>query len=235
MLAQRAYATVAGIVIAVTLGGCPDPNTYSTPRTLAPGDLQIQVSMSGFTGTGRGQTAVSPGLPSVGVRIGLADRLDVGARLSGFSSVQADLKYNFLRGRVDIAIDPMAQAYYYDVSGLREAIGIAQLHLPVLFGVNLDEATTLLFTPGFFAGLSTSPLEGSGASSVQVASLSDGLGARLGLGLNVRVSDKLSWQPEVTVWHQFTDLDAWVCVFGIGLNAGAQPDYSDIGGSETSQ
>jgi hypothetical protein len=48
--------------------------------------------------------------------------------------------------------------------------------------------------------------------------------------VNFRTSDSFSWQPEITVWHEFNQLDTWIGVAGIGINVGPQPDYSDLGG-----
>jgi hypothetical protein len=187
--------------------------------------------MSGFGATAGGATAFSPGLPTIGVRLGLVNRVDVGARVSDLTGVGADLKYNFVRGRFDMAIDPAVQGIYYDVGGHTQPAGVAQFHLPLLLGLNFDEDTTLVLTPGFFAAVTTYTGQSSSLDTLQFATLSPGLGARLGLGLNVRASDNLSWQPELTVWHEFGDIDSWVYVLGIGLNVGALPDYSDLAGS----
>lgn len=50
----------------------------------------------------------------------------------------------------------------------------------------------------------------------------------LGLGLNVHTSDTVSWQPEVTAWHEFNGVESLVCVLGLGVSVGSQPDYSDL-------
>ncbi len=226
----RIAAGVGALCLLSLLSGCPDPNTYGTPRTLAPGDVQMQVSTSGWVGAASGTTLFSPGLPTLGFRTGVSDRVDWGARVSDLSSLAADVKYNFLRSRrFDMALDPTIQAYYVDLGGTAKPFGALHLHLPLLLGFNFDEATTLVLTPGFVATLATADAASDGASTFEVAALSPGLGARLGLGLNVRTSDHFSWQPELTVWHDFNDVDAWVYVLGIGMNVGAQPDYSDLG------
>jgi hypothetical protein len=222
----------AALALLTLLSGCPDPNTYGTPRTLAPGDVQLVVGIQGVAGTANGTTAVAPGLPSLGVRIGLADRLDLGIRESNFSGLSSDLKFNFLRGRFDMALDPAVQGYYYDVSGLTTPIAAAQFHLPLLLGINFDEDTALVLTPGFVATAATTVVAGTGADAQQTAALSSGLGARLGLGLHIRTGRRLAWQPELTVFHEFNDVSSWVYVLGIGMNVGAQPDTSDIGGDD---
>jgi hypothetical protein len=184
--------------------------------------------MTGLGGTANGKTGVAPGLPSVGFRLGIADRFDVGARFSDFSSLEGDAKFNFLRGRVDMALDPGAQATYSNLSGQSSPIGALQLHMPLLVGFNFDEYTTLVLTPGIVTTIATTDAANIGLRAQEAAALSSGFGARLGLGLNLHGGPRFSWQPEVTVWHDFNSVEAWVYVFGIGLNIGAQPNYQDL-------
>src|SRR5579863_9467795 len=104
------------------LSGCPNPNTYTTPRTLDPGTLQWQVAAEviGVTynttttdanghATTQSQTAVAPMVPSFGVRLGLIDGLDLGVRLQNLDSLAADAKIRLLKGTFDLALDPGLQ------------------------------------------------------------------------------------------------------------------------------
>lgn len=214
------------------LAGCPDPSIYGTPRTLEPGDLQVQASMGGFGGTTAGATHVNAGLPSIGARYGVADRFDVGVRLVDLVAIGGDAKWNFVRGRFDLALDPMVQAFYLPYSAVtsNEAVGVFQFHVPLLLGWNFDEGMTLLMSPGMEATVTTGSALGEDQSLK--ASVSSGIGPRMGIGLNVRTSDTFSWQPEVTAWHDFNALDSWVYVIGVGINLGAQPNYSDLDGRD---
>lgn len=226
---HRATATVA--LLSALLYGCPDPNTYGTPRTLDPGDLQVQVSASGFVGVASGSAGVTANVPSIGIRAGVVDRLDVGARLVGMTGLGTDAKWNFHRGRLDAAIDPMAQAFYgLPAAGYIPDIVTLHFHVPLLLGINFDEATTLVLTPGFVATVATASPESraTGIGPPAIAFGSSGVGARFGLGLNIHVSDTSNIQPEVTAWREFNDAASWVCVFGLGLSIGAQPNYSDL-------
>lgn len=230
-MVSRAIAGVAAIML---LSGCPDPNTYGTPRTLGPGDLQLQASTPVYGFTENGKTQFTAGFPSVGARLGLADRLDMGARLVGFFGLGSDLKYNFLRGRIDMAVDPMVQGFYmppaqYSASTtLTTGIAIIQAQVPLLVGFNIDEATTVVVTPGFIATLATASPEENGGSPSQIAFATTGAGARLGVGLNVHTSETFSWQPELAAWHEFNGVESTVYLLGIGVSLGAQPDYSDL-------
>lgn len=129
-----------------------------------------------------------------------------------------------------MAVDPLAQAFY-SPSGVQSQtvdIGVLQVHVPLLLGFNFDEYTTLVLSPGFVGTVATRTAAGNFPTS-EAAWATSGAGVRLGVGMNFRASDKLSWQPEVTAWQEFNEADTWALVVGIGINLGAQPDYSDLG------
>jgi hypothetical protein len=232
---DRVTAIPAGcaaiVLLAAFLNGCPDPNSYGTPRTLTPGATQYQFALSGYVAGANGDAQGSPGLPSFGLRTGLVDRLDVGARLVDMTAVGADAKVNLVRGRIDLALDPMIQAFY----GLPRATYVAsvatlQFHVPLMLGINFNPTTALVLTPGFVASDATASASSvaTNVSIDQIAFASRGIGGQMGIGLNVHESDTFSWQPEVTAWREFNSIDSWFCVFGIAVNVGAQPDYSDL-------
>jgi hypothetical protein len=224
MVTTRAVRTLTVALQAAVFLGCADPNTYGTPRTLAPGGTQFQLSLSGMAGSAQGRTDVSPALPSVGLRRGVADRVDFGVRVMDLSALAADLKLNFLRGPFDMAIDPGVQAFWGDT--LNPPVGTLQFHLPLMLGINFDEATTLVLVPGAVASVSTAKEANAGPSAIAI--YAPGFGARMGIGLNIHTGYRISWQPEVTVVHEFNTLDTWLAVFGLGLSLGNQPDYSDL-------
>lgn len=93
----------AGLLIAaLALGGCPDPETLGTPRTIPRGQIAQTVALTAIgsrdNGAFGGTSALSSSLPTYMIRVGLADRVDVGLRLSRLTSLGADAKINFLRG-----------------------------------------------------------------------------------------------------------------------------------------
>ena len=73
-------------VAALVCTGCPNPNTYGTPRTTPSGKLShsIAVEAVGISATdgatGEEVSATAPTLPTYTLRIGLADQLDMGIR-----------------------------------------------------------------------------------------------------------------------------------------------------------
>jgi hypothetical protein len=237
---HRLLVLAAAPLGVTTLTGCPNPNTYGTPRTIAPGKVQIVASLEGVglsetsrpTGTGT-QTAsysvFSPTLPSVGVRIGVADSVDLGVRLAELSSLEFDGKFNFLRTRTfDMAIDPGVQGAYIGVDGT--TLGLFYFNVPLLLGVNFSHALTLVLTPGFSYLVATaSNVNGSGTSAYVSGSAPL---ARLGVGLNIRIGERFALQPEVTALRGFDSEEPTYWNFGLGFVIGtskrSMPNYDDL-------
>jgi hypothetical protein len=242
---------LAGCLLCLLASGCFNPNTYTTPRTLNPGDIQFQVAPELYGGTitetvprpGVGNavdtTSVSfllPTLPSFGIRYGLSDGFELGARLPNLTSLAADLKIRLLKSTVDLAIDPGAQVFYYSVgagsannSTVSETTFVSIFHAPLLLGVNLSDSFSIVLSPGVAYALVTGTIN-SGDAYQQAAS--SGFMLRGGLGVDVRFSKKFALHPEVTVLKGWGDTDPLLYNVGIGINFGAQPDYSDLASHE---
>jgi hypothetical protein len=229
------------------LSGCPNPNAYTTPRTLDPGKVQWQIApevigvnynttttTTTTSGTGTPLTtsqsstasAVLPMVPTFGARVGMLDGFDMGFRLQNLDSLAIDGKIRLLKGQFDIAVDPGLQGFYLSVNGT--GAGVVYMHLPVLLGLNVSRNVSIVASPGVVYAVVTA--SENGASGVQGAATATGFFGRLGLGVDIRTSKSLAIHPEITVMRQFSDVDALVWVAGIGFNIGAQPDYSDLGG-----
>lgn len=235
--------------VGASLMGCPNPDLYTTPRTLDPGKVQMQVALEGIgasfnstqtntTTNSMGQQVTStqqvgesftlPMVPTVGVRVGIADGFDLGARIPNLDSLALDGKIRLLKGTVDLAVDPGLQGFY--VSAGDVSLGVVYLHLPLLVGFNVSKSVSLVASPGVAYAIATSSINDNGNNQQQVAGTSGVLG-RLGLGVNFRVSKNFSLQPEVTFLKAFADTNALIYTFGLGFNVGAQPDYSDLDGT----
>jgi hypothetical protein len=228
--------------IATALSGCPNPNTYTTPRTLDPGKVQWQLApeVIGLTyKASNGSTdangnpiktnvsAAWPMIPTFGMRIGVANGWEIGLRLPNGEPFGGDVKIRLRKGSFDVALDPGVQAYYASTNGT--GFAAFYLHAPILLGINFSEKVSLVLSPGLAYAASSasgSALTPQGAAG---ASTAEGLMARLGVGFDFRVGQRFSLHPEVTVMRQFTGgEDLLLCVGGLGLNFGARPDYSDL-------
>jgi hypothetical protein len=217
------------VVASVALLGCPDPSTYGTPRTIPAGRGQHTIAVEGLYVTGKvpvlenGTTTKKFDdsgtilLPTYQYRHGIADRFDFGVRVTAASGFGADAKWNFVRGVVDLAIDPGVQWVYVPRG---EGFSLFYLHGPLVAGVNVTEKVTIVLTPGIVYAATV----GSSASSVRNAIVSSGGAlARLGLGVNVRAGKILSLMPEVTAMRAFNDTQGIIVVGGVSFKLGAQP------------
>jgi hypothetical protein len=220
------------VVLALWNCGCPNANTYTAPRTLSPGDVQAILSPEalGFRfrrGSGSSALGGTPTLPSFGLRYGLADRLEIGARLSSLFSPAVDLKWLLLRGSVDVALDPAAQYLFLYASGPPDSTeSVLLLQGPVLVGFNLSSTLTLVASAGAGYALATPRI--TTASDSEFASGAGGALARLGFGVDIRTGRRFALHPEVTVVRVFDDAQTYMGVLGVGFNFGSMPDYSDL-------
>ena len=233
---------LAGVVCALGLltSGCPNPNTYGTPRTIPKGKVAHTIAAEGigYRLTRREQyvseseprdvATTLPVMPSYMLRVGIVDRLDFGFRAANFTSLGVDLKANFLRTpSFDMAIDPMVQWAF--------AVDSTHFHLPLLLGLNLSDSFSIVATPGIMYATSSLDYEDDLSELKQLMGTT-GLSMRFGLGFDARVSKKFAIHPEVTFLRAVnppTDTvfkDVTIFVFGVGFNIGALPDYSDVGG-----
>jgi hypothetical protein len=168
-----------------------------------------------------------PTLPTYQLRIGAADRVDVGVRVANLSSLGADVKWNFLKSSsFDMAIMPGAQFFYISTTGTggtSNSVFLFYGHVPLLLGVNLGETATLVFSPGavFVAGSSATSTD-----TREAAFSSTGVWGRFGFGVNIRASEKFAVQPEVTGMRAFTDAEAMMILFGVGFSFGTLPSYA---------
>lgn len=227
----------SSVCAAGLLCGCPNPNTYTVPRTLNPGTVQWQVAPE-FIGTSfdyrttdaNGVTrkanfsGVLPMVPSFGARIGIVDGFDLGAHLMNFDSLEVDGKIRLVKGGFDVALQPGLQGYYVSVNNA--SLGVVYLHVPVLLGINLSPRVSLVLSPGFVYAIVAGAANNSGG--ISGASTVSGAMARLGAGVDFRISKKFAIHPELTFMKGFGDDNLLLYVGGVGFNFGAMPDYSDL-------
>jgi hypothetical protein len=239
---MRVWLGGASVGVVLAVSGCPNPNTYTTPRTLDPGKVQWQVApeVIGVNyKTTNGSTdangnlvktnagGVLPMLPSFGMRIGLADGLELGLRAPNLEPAAADAKIRLVKGSFDMALDPGLQFYFGSSNG--NGYATVFLHAPLLLGFNLSEKTSIVLSPGLVYAQNTA--SGVVATAVTGSSAVAGFMGQLGVGVDFRTSHRFSVHPEITVMQQFTgSQDLFLVVGGIGFNFGAQPDYSDLRG-----
>jgi hypothetical protein len=155
----------------------------------------------------------------LGARVGLARRLDGGVR-TNFSALAADIKWNAVRSQYfDLALD----------GGVEVLPETLYVDMPILFGVNLSDAISLLPSTGITLGKGNQPtMDGN-------QTYDDGLHARqpagrvllrAGLGAQFRFTPRFAVVPELTYTGPIDGgrhgTAEYVAV-GIGFCFGAQP------------
>lgn len=240
-------ARLPGLVLgsALLMTGCPNPNTYGTPRTTPKGKISHSVAaewlgvtfeerISEQAGATDDTTSVSTSVvapPTYTIRLGVADNMDVGLRAANMSALGFDFKYNFLRSEsFDLAIDP-------GVQWLNVGFNVFHVHVPVLLGINLSPHMSIVATPGIMYGI-TSVSSGDEEFDNELDQFlsTDGIYGRLGVGIDFRFSRKFAIHPEITFLRGFEKDDtsvvqsAMTYMFGIGFNFGNLPDFGIDGG-----
>src|SRR5262249_9784942 len=142
---------------------------------------------SGVPAQEKTESITLPMFPTYQLRVGLADRVDLGVRIANLSSLGADVKWNFVKSEsVDLAVDPGLQTIYFSSSsgGTSASIFILHGHLPLLAGFNFGESATLVLS----GGLAFSYVGGtvSSTDTRDSANSAGGVGARAGVGMDFR-------------------------------------------------
>ena len=225
----------AAVSFASLLTGCPNPNIYGTPRTIPKGEIQHTVAIEGIGAFGGATTSTNssgttststsaylPSLPTYQLRYGVAERFDLGVRLGNLSLLGVDGKWNFVKGRVDLAVNPGVQGTYFAIGDSSAAILYG--NLPLLVGINFTPRIAMLLSPGIgFAAAVGGTASGSNAKYTG----GSGFLTRIGGGFNFKVSDTFAVQPEVTaLWNPSST--GVILSTGVGLTFGSQPDTSDL-------
>jgi hypothetical protein len=207
------------------LAGCPNPNIYGTPRTIPKGEVSHTVALEVYAveeptklddEEDAGSTWLIPTVPSYTLRWGLAERVDLGLRLSSAALLGVDTKVNFLRTDVlDLAIDPGVQGYY-----LGGDFWATYAHLPLLTGLNVTDSVTILVTAGYSGGWTTTDDDEDSTHHAMHF-------ARLGAGLEIRRSNTFALQPEVTVLLSRTERPLWLIGWGLTFGPSAFDSAQD--------
>jgi hypothetical protein len=224
------------LLAATMLLGCPNPNTYGTPRTTPAGKLQHTLAAEVLHETAtfstrdpggmvsrETATETVPLLPTYQLRVGLAERVDIGVRLSNVGGLGADVKWNFVRSElVDLAVDPKLHAHTVLVWNRARPGGAVYVHLPLMLGLNLARTVTVVAVGGPAAGLATGQRTG-GPRVLDDAAR--GVALHAGLGAQLRASRGFALHPEVGAMRFFSSTEDLVVVVGLGFTFGAIPSY----------
>ena len=238
---------VAVVALSVALSGCYTPgyNTYATPRTTPDKGIAagFHVQVTGYAGEierEKNKKYIAPTLPGVSGRMGLSDAWDMGARVgiglpwgNDFGStlhLGGDLKWLVAPGETfDVALNPalgltLLNEETVDPNGYIATREFRHWHVdaPVLFGINIDRALTVVASPGVLLGWygpALTPFD-----EARRGRLVEGVAPRLGFGLNVRTSESFALQPETTLVYSTAEHNhRLIYTFGLGFQLGKLP------------
>ncbi len=196
---------------------------YTTPDTLPKGTVQFvvapeawrldQVLGPGWNGAFASRRYREDGisaLPTAVMRIGVGDRVDLGAGL-----VRADVKINVIRdGALSFAVDPIFRL-------VRTQQGLGEVaELPVLAGARIAPVVTLVGNGGLsvlhIQSRNYAPGSFEPDFTLQAA-------VRAGLGVRFQLGATFALQPEVTYLRAVAGPEASWVSGGIGIVLGGLP------------
>ena len=191
----------AGMVLciaAVFASGCASTSTMGLARTLNKGAFQGWVAAEG--GGIVDPAAGGGGYPMVegGVRVGLTDRAELGARL-GFNGIGAEGKFALLRSEttesgVNLSLNPGIG--FFGFGGAGALIGNLSFQLPLLIGIDFG-GHELVIGPRLTDQLFFGAIAASGSNNASVAVNLLSAGASIGMAFKLGPAIRL--MPEVSI------------------------------------
>ncbi|MDP1829105.1 MAG: hypothetical protein Q8L48_37930 [Archangium sp.] len=190
------------VVMGTLLSGCASVSTMGLARTLNQGAVQGWVAPEGggvvaVTGTIAGATGVGYPLLEGGIRVGVTDRFELGARL-GLSGVGLEGKIGFLRSPtmdtgINLSLNP---GVTYVGFGLGSAfVGTLTFHLPLLIGIDFG-GHELVLGPRFIDQLVFAGTSGTGSSAssagINIIYAGGSVGFAIKAGPNLRILPEVS-------------------------------------------
>ena len=233
MEARAGLALRIGFLAAssLVLFGCPNPNTYTTPRTIGSGHFQHSLAAEawGFSipasqanyASGESLSGTIPTLPTYTLRNGIGESWEIGARVANMTSIGADLKWNFIKSSgLDLAIDPAFQIFQIsasDGSGTDETIRVSYVHVPILVGINLSRTVSLVLAPGITWGFVSGTATTTNSGSAQASATTGAIG-RFGVGADFRITPGFALHPEITFLRGVGTDNTLIYMAGLGFN-----------------
>lgn len=202
---------------ALFLGGCASFSTMSTARTVAPDTTQTWVApefvgMTIDTGSGSGNEAISVPQFEVGVRRGISDGVELGAKL-WLLGAAFEGKFQLLRSAtedagIDVALAPAIGWLGFN-SGDGDGFNVVTGYLSLPVGVNMAGGSQLVLTP---KAIYQRYMAKSGADTGSVSIMF--LGGSAGFALKVGTTYIL---PEISVMQPVVQGDAGESMYYDGV------------------
>lgn len=192
------------VVVGALLSGCASVSTMGLARTLNQGAVQGWVAPEGggvvaLTGasTVAGSTGVGYPLLEGGIRVGVTDHFELGARL-GLSGIGLEGKIGFLRSPtmdtgINLSLNPGVT--YVGFGAGPAFLGTLTFHLPVLIGIDFG-GHELVLGPRFIDQLVFAGVSGTGSATssagINVIYAGGSVGVALKVGSSLRILPEVS-------------------------------------------
>lgn len=115
------------IIMSIMLSSCLTFSNLTTPEVLEPGEVQVGAGASLMINA---PDEIFP-IYEIGGRLGVAEKFDVGLKYTVFQVLTTDVKYQFLDGKLDAAVDLETSFFCSEgnyIIGIYPAILIGQKH-----------------------------------------------------------------------------------------------------------
>lgn len=207
--------------------GCPSQALLQSAATVPTGKIQHQLGLEWFSVRYRRVSPATPGVPTTstpstyelpvalpfyGGRVGLAEHFDIGFRASAALTLGFDLKLQVIdTDAIDVAIAPNFQfAWVW-----------SWMQLPLLVGLNLSDAVQIQLSGRI--GYLIPMQEGlTGIDELDRAFGDRGGFAGGGLGLYIRLGDRVGLAPEVQILRGLGAAEPTLLSVSVGITFGAQ-------------
>jgi hypothetical protein len=211
------------VLAALALSGCGTIGAYTTPRTLAPGDVTGGAAIELRPILRSGSWSLIPSFIAQ-VRVGVVERFDVGVHTNDADSFGLDAKLWLVKSpRFDLAVVGGFDTYL--VLGLFESgtSTVTRSHAGLIVGVNLTRKVSLTawsaMTRLDWTGQPLGEIDGTGQWTGQG-----------GFGVDIRVTPHFAMHPGVSLvyWGTNTsDAPDWGVMYGVALTGGRLPEFDD--------
>ena len=179
---------------------CASVSTMQTAGTVPEGEIRWAIASTGTGGSGETKASADPNFEAA-VRYGAAENLDIGLKVN-FLGAQAGVKYQFLRGDFDLSLGFEAGYQWVRTNGTEKpSTHVIELHLPLLMEYHFNPYVGLMFGPKL---LGLVRFDQDAREDIWQKDNS-GLYVGLALGLPLRLTDGIWFQPEFNIYGNAYD------------------------------
>lgn len=186
------------VLLAFGFSSCASVSTMQTAGVVPEGEVRWAIASTGTGGAGDTKPSADPNFEAA-VRYGVAPNTDIGLKIN-FLGAQLGAKYQFLKGDFDLSLG-LEAGYQWVRSGATDAPSshVLQFQLPLLMEYHFNPYVGLSFGPKFL-GLYVAETD-----LREDIWNNSGLYAGIMIGLPLRLTDGIWFQPEFNIYTNLYD------------------------------